>query len=42
MVEYLKANQIAPRAHVCLAKGDVLGLECLQREDMTPAQAALK
>ena len=42
MVAFCKANGIAPRAHVCLAKGDVLDAECLQRSDMTPVQAAIK
>ena len=42
MVAFCKENRIAPRAIVALCKGDCLGSECLQRADMTPAQAALK
>ena len=42
MVAFCKENGIAPRAHVCLAKGDVFEAECLQRSDMSPAQAAIK
>ena len=42
MVAFCKEKGIAPRAHVCLAKGDVFEAECLQRSDMSPAQAAIK
>ena len=38
MVAFCKANGIAPRAHVCLAKGDVFESACLQRDDMSAPQ----
>ena len=37
MVAFCKANGIAPRAHVCLAKGDVFE-SALQRDDMSAPQ----
>ena len=42
MVAFCKDKKIAPRAHVSLAKGDVFELPCCVRDDMSPAQAAIK
>ena len=42
MLDFCAEYRIATRAHVCLAKADVLSLPCLQRDDMTPTQAAIK
>ena len=42
MVQFCKDHRIAPRAHVSLGKGDVFELPCCKRDDMSPAQAAIK
>lgn len=42
MIEFCTKNRVAMRAHISLCKGDVLSLPILKRDDMTPAQAAIK